>query len=99
MVASASVVGAMSCGPLDSRLLSPTRRPVGRFNAELPGVLSGQSLPAAEVHGIAAGHSSNGLTSEKAIQHVETDVPAGGAPRNEAAIDVVPQHQARAASQ
>jgi hypothetical protein len=35
---------------LDSRLLSRPRRPVGRFDTELPGVLADQSLPAAELH-------------------------------------------------
>src|SRR5947207_13482348 len=39
------------CIHLDSRLLSRLRRPVGRFNTELLGVLHVQSLPAGELHG------------------------------------------------
>src|SRR2546422_2877147 len=35
---------------LDSRVLSRLRRPVGRFNTELLGVLRVQPLPAAELH-------------------------------------------------
>jgi hypothetical protein len=74
MVGSASIVGALFCDPLDSRLL---RRPVGRINAELHCVLGVQSLPAAELHGLDADDASNRLTGEKAIQHIEADVPAG----------------------
>src|SRR5215469_2731579 len=44
------VVGA--CFPLDSRLLSRLRRPVGCFNTELLGVLRVQPLPTAELHGV-----------------------------------------------
>src|SRR5438132_6396358 len=98
MVASASVVGALFCDPLDSRLLSRLRRPVGRFNTELLCVLGGQSLPAAELHGLGADDASNRLTREEPLKDVEADVPARGAPRDEASIDVVPQRQARAAT-
>src|SRR6516164_9391618 len=35
---------------LDSRVLSPLRRPFGRFGAELLCILGGQSLPAGELH-------------------------------------------------
>jgi hypothetical protein len=38
------------------------------------------------------------LTREEPLKDVEADVPAGGTPRDEAAIDVVTQHQARAAA-
>jgi hypothetical protein len=44
---------------LDSRLLSRLRRPVGRFNTELLGVLRVQPLPAAELHGLGADDASN----------------------------------------
>ena len=83
---------------LHSRLLSRLRRPVGRFNAETLCVLGVQSLPAAELHGLGADDASNRLTREEPLKDVEADVPARGAPRDEAAIDVVPQHQARAAA-
>src|SRR6202049_1779618 len=73
-------------------------RPTGRFNAELLCVLGVQSLPAAELHGLGADDASNRLTREAPLKEVEADVPARGAPRDEAAIDVVPQRQARAAT-
>jgi len=82
----------------DSRILSRLRRPFGRFNTELPGVLGVQSLPAAELHDLGADDASNRLTREEALKDVEGDVPARGAPRDEAAIDAVPQRQARAAT-
>src|SRR6266850_1313822 len=83
---------------LDSRLLSRLRRPVGRFDSELLGVLGVQSLPAVELHGLGADDAADGSSAEKAIQNIEGDVPARGAPRDEAAIDVVPQRQARTAT-
>src|SRR5438876_9664423 len=68
------------------------------FNAELLCVLPFQSLPAAELHRLTTGDAADGSSAEKAIQNIETNVPARGAPRDEAAIDVVPQRQARAAT-
>src|SRR5216110_1099877 len=82
----------------DSRILSRLRRPFGRFNTELLGVLGVQSLPAAELHGLGADDASNRLTREEPLKDVEADVPTRGAPRNEAATDVGPQRQARAAT-
>ena len=81
-----------------SRLLSRPRRPAGRLNKEQPGVLRVQPLPAGELHGISVDDASNGLTGEQPIQNIESNVPAGGTPRDEAGVDVVPQRQARAAS-
>src|SRR6267143_3691172 len=108
MVASASVVPCIVlrehcfCNQVlqsvDSRLLSRLRRPVGRFNTELLGVLRVQPLPAAELHRLTTNDAADGSSAEKAIQNIETNVPARGAPRDEAAIDVVPQRQARAAT-
>src|ERR1700730_14802920 len=92
------MVRALFCNLLDSRLLSRLRRPVGRFDTELLGVLGVQPLPAAELHGLGADDASNRLTREEPLKDVEADVPARGAPRDEAAIDVVPQRQARAAA-
>ena|SRR5579862_548052 len=47
--------------------------------AELLGVLRHQSLPPGELHGIGASNAPNRLTREVPLQHVEADVPAGGA--------------------
>src|SRR5437763_682050 len=52
-------------------------RPTWRLDAELLCVLGVQSLPATGLHGIGTDDASNRLTGEKAIQHVEADVPAG----------------------
>src|SRR6516225_6784567 len=73
-------------GPSSFTLLSCLRRPVGQFNAELLGVLRGQPLPAIELHGLGAEDGSNRLAREEPLQDVEADVPARGAPRDEAAI-------------
>ena len=81
-----------------SRLLSRFR-PVGARNAELFSVLGGQSLPSLDFHGLATRHAADGRTVEQAIQNVETDMPARGAPRDEAAIDAVPQRQTRTLTQ
>ena len=77
LFASASVVGALFCDPLDSRLLSRLRRPVGRFNTELLGVLRVQPLPAAELHRLATNDAADGSSAEKVIQNIETNVPTG----------------------
>src|SRR5262252_4220377 len=69
-----------------------------RVNAELAGVLRHQLLPA-ELHCLGARYPTDWSSAEKAIQDIETDVPAGGAPCDEAAIDLVPQRQARAGAE
>src|SRR5882724_169414 len=84
---------------LDSRLLSRIRRPVGRFNTELLCVLGVQSLPAAELHRLGANHAADGSSAKKVIQNIETNVPPGCTHCDEAATDVGPQRQARAATQ
>ena len=43
--------------------------------------------------------ASHRLAREEPIENVEADVPARGAPRDEAAIDVVPEREARAAAE
>src|SRR6202011_5537093 len=83
---------------LDSRLLSRLRRPVGRFNTELLGVLRVQPLPAAELHRLSTNDAADGSSAEKAIQNIETNVPPGSTHCDVAAIDAVPQRQARAAT-
>src|ERR1017187_7184487 len=88
---------SICCFP-PSRFLSRLRRPVGRFHTELLGVLRVQPLPAAELHRIGPDNAADGSSAEKAIQNIETNVPAGSTHRDEAAIDVVPQRQARAAT-
>src|SRR5262245_16992246 len=80
----------------DHRLLD---RPTGGLNAELLCVLGVQSLPATELHGLGADDASNRLTREEPLKDVEADVPARGAPRDEAALDVVPEREARAAAE
>jgi hypothetical protein len=58
-------------------MLRSSRPTTGGLDAELLCILGVQSLPC-ELHGIGAGDASNGLTCEKAIQHIEADVPARG---------------------
>src|SRR5438309_7275794 len=67
------------------------------LNAELLCVLRVQPLPA-ELHRVATSDAADGSSAEKAIQNIETNVPARGTPRDEASIDVVPHRQARAAT-
>jgi hypothetical protein len=93
-----SVVGAVFRDPPDSRLLSRRRRPVGRFSTELLGVLSAQPLPAAEIHRLATSDAADGVSAEKTIQNIETNVPPGSAHCDEAVTDVGPQRQTRAAT-
>src|SRR5271169_4754310 len=81
---------------LDSRLLSRPGWRVGCFDTELLGVLGVQSLPA-ELHGLATNDAAEGSSAEKVIQDIETNVPPGSTHGDEAAIDVGPQRQARAA--
>src|SRR5579863_8470925 len=63
----------------------------GLSDTELPGVLRVQPLPAVEPHRIGANRAADGSSGEQAIQNIERNVPARGAPRNKTAIDVVPQ--------
>src|SRR5215475_6197566 len=74
-------------------------RPGGALDAELLGVLGVQALPASELHGLGADDPSDRLTREEPLEDVEADVPARGAPRDEAAIDVVPEREPRAAAE
>src|SRR5260370_20604991 len=69
----------------------------GRFNTELLGVLRVEPRPI-ELHGLGADDATDGSSDEKAIQNIETNMPPGGTHRHEAAIDVVPQRPARAAT-
>src|SRR5438876_10314335 len=73
------IIRSLFCDPLDSRLLSRLRRPVGRFNPELPGVLRVEPLPA-ELHRLATNDASDGSSAEQVIQNIETNVPAGSTP-------------------
>src|ERR1700730_2292056 len=58
----------------DSRLLSRLRRPVGRFNTELLGVLRVEPRPT-ELHRLASDDAADGSSAEKATQNIETNVP------------------------
>src|ERR1700745_2715675 len=80
-----------------SLLLSRRRRPVDHFNTKELGVLGLQLVPAAELHGVGADEASDGMTAEKAIEHIEADVPPGCTHCDEAMADVGPEREARAA--
>src|SRR5437870_2382928 len=101
--------GARGSGPTDAsplpgwrgaRLPSSARSDQVQLgsDAELLCVLRVQSLPAAELHRVGTDDAADGRSAEKVIQNVEADVPPGGTHRDEAAIDVGPQGQARAAA-
>src|SRR5262245_38683840 len=79
-------------------LLRSFGRPARRLDPELLRVLGDETLPA-ELRRFAADDPPNRLTRELPLEDVEADVPAGGAPGDEAAIDVVPQLEARAATE
>src|SRR5579863_3528853 len=80
----------------DSGLLTRLSRPVGRLHAELLRIFAHQPLPP-ELHRVAACNAAERLTGKKPVQHVEADVPARSPPRDETAIDVAPERQARPA--
>src|SRR5256885_10440420 len=92
------VVSFICTSFLDSRFLSRLGRPVGHCNAELLCVLGIQSSPTAELHRLRASDASDGVAGENPIQHIETNVPAGSAHRDEAAIYLGPQCETRAAA-
>src|ERR1700727_2480428 len=92
-----SVINLPSFYGEPSRLLwLGPRRPVGQLHAELFGILRIQPLPAGELHGIATGDAADGSAVEQVIQNIESNVPSGSPHRDEAAIDLGPQRQARA---
>src|ERR1043166_2753600 len=68
------------------------------LNAELLCVLRVQSLPASELHRLGANDAAERGSAEQMIENIEADVPPGCTHRDEAAIDVGPQRQARAAT-
>src|SRR5215472_9121252 len=86
------------CHLVDSGLLSRLGRPVGRSNFELLCVFSVQPLPTGGLDRLSPGDAADGISAEKPIENIESNVPAGGAPGDETAIDVGPQRQARAAT-
>ena len=57
--------------------VSLLRRPVRRFNTELPGVLRVQPLPAGELHRRTSNYAADGSSAQKPIQNIETNVPPG----------------------
>src|SRR6266705_2196207 len=67
-------------------------------SAELLCVLGVQSLPAAELHRLGTNEAADGRSAKQVIQNIKTNVPPGSTHRDEAAIDVGPQRQARAAA-
>src|SRR5438445_10627298 len=66
--------------------------------AELLCVLRVQSLPASELHRLGTNDAAEGGSAEQVIQNIEANVPPGRTHRDEAAIDVGPQRQPRAAT-
>src|SRR5439155_3984421 len=68
------------------------------LNAELLCVLRVQSLPSAELHRLGTNDAADGGSAEQVIQNIEANVPPGSTHRDEAAIDIGPQRQARAAT-
>ena len=97
--------GSLGGHPVDCRkgrfhrLLPPTLQRFGALGGGLSvsvrncWAYSALSRCQPRLHGLAA---DDGSSAEKAIQHVERNVPTRGTPRDEVAIDVVPQRQARA---
>src|ERR1700744_3736728 len=73
-------------------------RPTRGLHTKLFGVLHIQSLPI-KLRGLGADNAPQRLAGEEPLEHIETDVPACGAPGDEAAIDVVPKRQERATAE
>src|SRR6266550_4870606 len=65
--------------------------------AELLCILGVQSLPA-ELHRLRTNDAAEGGSAEQVIQNIEANVPPGSTHGDEAAIDVGPQRQPRAAT-
>ena len=72
--------------------------PVRRFDTELLGVLRVQPLPTGELRGVTTSDAADGSSAEQVIQNIERNVPPGSTHRDEAAIDLGPQRQARTAA-
>src|SRR5437016_1116 len=66
------------------------------INGKLFCILGVQFLPT-ELHRLATDDAADGSSTEQAIQNIETNVPPGCTHRDVAAINVVPQREARAA--
>src|SRR5262249_10173075 len=79
----------------ESRQRTP-RTATAPLRAESIRVLGGQPLPAIELHDLGTDHAPDRLPRKEPVEHVEADVPARGTPRDELAIDVVPEREARA---
>ena len=69
-------------------------RPRTAFRIRRPGASSPPNFI-----GVAADEATNRRAREQPVEHVEADLPAGCAPRDVSAIDVVPQRQARPGAQ
>src|SRR5579862_573061 len=82
-----------------SLILWGVGQPTWDLNAELLCVFGVQSLPAAEFYCFAGNDAAHGSSAEKVIQNIQANVPTGSAHGDEAAIDVVRQHQACAAAE
>src|SRR6266478_9806429 len=83
---------------LGSRLTFSCSYPRGVSMPELLCVLRAQPLPTTELHRFGTNDAADGGSAEEVIQNIEANVPPGSTHRDEAAIDVGPQGQARAAT-
>src|SRR5258706_8558862 len=92
MVSSSRFIPSGSSSSSYASRLRPVGRPTG-VHPELLRILGIQSLPAAELHGVGAHDAPDRLTRQVPLEYVEADVPARRTPRDEAAIDVVPQRE------
>src|SRR2546425_10667699 len=83
---------------LGSRPTFSCSHPRSSRYAELLCVLRVQSLPASEPHRLGTNDAAEGGPIEQVIQNIEAKVPPGSTHGDEAAIDVGPQRQPRAAT-
>src|SRR5262245_51962125 len=71
-------------------------RPARDLDAELFSIFGIEPLPTLELHRLGPGDAPNGISAQKPIQSIESNVPPGRAHGDETAIDFVPKRQARA---
>src|SRR5204862_8122938 len=96
--AETAVQASRASPPPSVSRLRDVGRPTRSLDAELLCILAGQSLPAAQLQRVTGDDASDWLTGEEPLEDVEADVPARRTPGDEAAIDVVPERQTRAAA-
>src|SRR5579862_2230422 len=78
-------------------IILPPRAIINSWRAsEVLRVFGVQPLPALPLHEVGPGGAADRLVREECGEHVEADVPARGAHRDEPLVDVVPEREARA---